>query len=246
MNHPLTLLALALLAACSTPESSSAPAVPVAGANSLPTLAGARAFHRLDLPNLADNVRDDTLLIHTTYALGNGEFVMAAMNQAGSREGLRLILYRPRPDSSAEVLATSKPAYDSEVMLPTCFSSGDTADGLVLLANYGARDSWGQNVFLLKNHRFTDLGWLDVAGRTWEHGPDGLQQRRLNLAPMTGVSGGGGQFEFTFNTDSVLLYDDLAGSTEVMFPASRIRYRYNGSKMQLLVDGQVRQRQEPL
>lgn len=237
------LMVAVALAACSTPvekQNGTSAADTTGQQGPLPALANAKPYRLLDLPNLDDNVRNDTLLVYTTHALGNGAFVMAAKNVEDTREGLRLILYRPRPDSSAEVLAVSKPAYDSEVMLPTYFSTGDTADGLIILANYGGLESWGQNVFWLKNGRFTDLGWMDVSERTWKTRLDSLQQWRTNIAPFTQVRGAGGQFDFTFSGDSVQLFDDQRGHQEVMLPTDRIRYRYDGREMVLVVDGEAR------
>lgn len=236
-----TLLFAALgLASCSAPEGTSVGTMSTdttGQAGAIAPLEHAKTFSLKDLPNLDENVRNDTLLVYTTHDLGNGEFVMAAKHADDKREGLRLILYRPRPDSSAEVLAVSKPAYDSEVMLPTYFSTGDTADGTVILANYGGLESWGQNVFWLKGHRFIDLGWLDVAYREWKTRMDSLQQWRGNIAPRTVVHGADDHFEFSFTGDSLQLYDDLQGGTEVMFPASRVKYRYDGDRMILVVDG---------
>lgn len=203
-------------------------------------LANARTFNLLNLPELEDNVRNDTLLIYTTHGIGNGLYVMAARNVEDTRGGLRLVLYKPKPDSSADVIATSKPAYDSQVMLPTYFATDDTANGIIILANYGGLESWGQNVFWLKDGRFKDLGWLDVAQRGFKTRQDSLQQWRTNIAPMTKVLGSDGAFEFTFTTDSVQLYDDLAGHQEVMLPSYRISYRYDGKQMLLVIDGQPR------
>lgn len=234
------LAAAALLAACSAPGG----APPTDPAPS-PVQAG-KQYTLLDLPNLDDNVHNDTLLVYTTHDAGNGLFVMAARNVDETRDGLRLYLYRPKADSSAEVLACSKPAFDSSVMLPTFFSTGDTADGLVILANYGERESWGQNAFWLKDGRFKDLGWLDVTRREWKNREDSVQQWRVGIAPYTQVNGHDGQFTFTFNTDSVQLYDDLEGHTEVMLPAARISYRYNGKDLVLVVDGQERHPRQPL
>ncbi|HRO40140.1 MAG TPA: hypothetical protein PLY76_05180 [Flavobacteriales bacterium] len=234
-----TVTVLAALAACS-------PSPPKEEAATPQVLEGTKAYNRWDLPNLDDNVRNDTLLIYTTHALGNGTFVMAAKNIDDTREGLRLVLYRARPDSSAEVLSASKPAYDSEVMLPTYFTTGDTADGIIILANYGGRDSWGQNVFWLKDGRFADLGWLDVAERKWVELGDGKEQRAGNIAPRTTVTGQGEQFIFSFNTDSVLLYDDLQGRLNNLLPAAELRYVFDGQEMTLFIDGQPRHRRHPL
>lgn len=238
-----TITVLAALAACSPspPKEDAATARPTAQA-----LEGTKAYNRWDLPNLDDNVRNDTLLIYTTHALGNGTFVMAARNIDDTREGLRLILYRPRPGSSAAVLSTSKPAYDSELMLPTYFATGDTADGIIILANYGGRDSWGQNVFWLKNGQFTDLGWLDVAEREWVQLGEDREQRAMNIAPRTKVTGQGGQFIFSFNTDSVLLYDDLQGGLDNLLPAAEVRYVFDGQEMILSIGGRPRHRRHPL
>ncbi len=249
MKNILILIATLALASCSSSEQDAVDDA-IAGTTGHPSLnaplAHAKPFHLLELTNLEDNVHNDTLLIYTTHELGDGTFVLAGKNMEDTREGLRLIQYRPRADSSAEVLAVSKPAYDSDVMLPTYFASDDTADGIIILANYGGLQSWGQNAFLLKDHHFTDLGWLDVAERGWKTRMDSLQQFRSNIAPKTLVSGADGQFEFTFTTDSVQLFDDLQGGTEVMLPSNRIKYRYDGKQMVLIVDGEPRYRKEPL
>ena len=169
----------------------------------------AKTYALLDLPNLDDNVRGDTLLVYTTHKIGEDRFVMAAKNKEDTREGLRLYLYTPRPDSTATVLAVSSPAYDSYTMLPTYFSTGDTADGLVILANFGERETWGQKVFWLKGAEFRDLGWLDVAHREWKVRDDSTVQWRTNIAPYANVLGNDGRFLITFTGDSLQLFDDL-------------------------------------
>lgn len=240
--RPLTpWIAVVLASACSTPPAQETKTQTAASPAADTAKGVVKEYHLTDLPDQEVNVQNDTLLVYTTHALGNGEFVMAARNVEETREGLRLVLYRPRPDSSAEVLAVSKPAYDSQVMLPTFFSTGDTADGIVILANYGALESWGQNAFWLKDGRFKELGWLDVTRREWKTRLDSLQQWRTAMAPFTKVTGHGGQFEFRFTTDSVQLFDDLRGHREVMLPAGHVMYRYDGSSMQLVVDGEARE-----
>lgn len=203
-------------------------------------LTDARTYAIIDLPNQDDNVHHDTLLVYTTHALGDGTFVMAARNVEDTRDGLRLYLYRPRPDSSADVLAASSPAYDSYTMLPTFFATGDTADGIVILANLGEKQSWGQKVFWLKDRRFQDLGFIDVAQRDQRTEGDSTIAWRVSIAPRVQVRGSGGRFDFTFQGDSVQLYDDLQGGLEVMLPAARIAYRFNGQRSLLLIDGKPR------
>lgn len=236
-RYALFFFAAATLAACSSPgQPKTTP-----GNEALDSaFADAKTYALLDLPNLDDNVHNDTLLIYTTHAMGNGLFVMAARNVEDTREGLRLYLYRPRPDSSADVLAYSKPAYDSYTMLPTYFTTGDTADGIIILTNYGERESWGQNVFWLKDDRFKDLGWLDVAKRGWKTQDDSTFQWRDNIAPEAKIKGEDGRFAFTFKGDSVQLYDDLQGHKEVMLPTDHIAYHFDGKQMVLMVNGEER------
>lgn len=201
------------------------------------TTAPVAGWKQRSFPMVEDNVRNDTLLVQVTFDLGDDTFLMVAGNVEETREGLRLYLYRPLPDSSAEVLASSKPGYDSFTMLPTFFTTGSPEDGLVLLANMGEKQSWGQEAFWLKDQRFHYLGFLDVAVREWRTAGDTTQQWRTSIAERTLVSGGNGEFEFGFTGDSLQLYDDLQGHHEVMFPASAVRYRGANGQAQLVING---------
>jgi hypothetical protein len=228
MKNTAGLLAIVALSACGTAEQK-APS---------PVGPQASAWHRVELQGLDDNVKHDTLLIQTTFALGDGTFLMVASNVAETREGVRLYVYTPNADSSAHVIASSKPGYDSETMLPTFFSTGNPADGWVLLANMGERESWGQEVFWLKDRRFTHLGFLDVAQRDWKALDDSTYQFRVNIAPRATISGNNGDFIIGFGGDSLQLYDDLHGHQEVMFPASKVTYRCSEGKATLMIDGE--------
>jgi hypothetical protein len=222
-----------LFIGCGAPEPAPIPTAPAPDSTAaLPT------WKVLELPILPDNVRHDTLLVHTTYDLGDGLFLMAAQNNNYNKEGIRLYLYRPKADSSAEVLSWSKPGYDSETMLPTFFTNGNNADGLVIIANMGERQSWGQEAFWLKDNAIKSLGFLDVAVRDWKTVDDSTYQFRTSIAPRTEVRGSGGTFEFSFTGDSLQLYDDLQGHMEVMLPASAVRYRSAEGKATLFLNGQ--------
>lgn len=197
----------------------------------------AQLWRPLALAHLDDNVRHDTLLIQTTFGLDDGTYVMVASNVEETREGLRLVHYRPRPDSSAEVIAISKPGYDSRTMLPIFHRGPDPAAGLLVLANMGERDSWGQEVFLLKDNRFQELGFLDLAVPSWEQGDEGPVRRLVSIAPNTVVQGPVDDLSISFRTDSVLLYDDQRGHHELTLPAHRVRYSIRDGRAVLLIDG---------
>ena len=244
-NAAILILALAACNSGDAPDKKVAD-VPLENAADTTWGTSAKNYALLDLPNLDDNVKGDTLLVYTTHQVGNDLFVMAAKNKEDKREGLRLYLYTPRPDSTADVLAVSAPAYDSSTMLPTYFTTSDTADGMVILANFGEKESWGQKVFWLKGHEFRDLGWLDVAHREWKTRDDSTVQWRTNIAPFARVQGRNDQFKITFTGDSLQLFDDLAGNQERMFATGRIAYRYDGRQMVLYEDGQERLPKHPL
>lgn len=234
---------LVLLAACSGPSAEHG----TTGVPSTGTDSAGSAWHHIELPGLDDNVKSDTLLIQTTFKLPDGRFVMVAGPiEEGSREGLHLYLYKPTADSTAEVIARSKPGYDSYTMLPTFFAADNAAEGMVLLANMGERDSWGQEVFWLMNDRFVHLGFLDVAIRSWKNSDDGPVRVLSNIAPKARVAGAGGAFTITFDTDSVFLYDDLQGHAEVILPSSRVSYMCTEGRSTLLLDGKAVQPQQPL
>lgn len=199
-------------------------------------MAALPAWQVLALPIIEDNVRHDTLLVHTTYDLGDGLFLMAAQNNDYNKEGIRLYLYKPQADSSAEILAWSKPGYDSETMLPTFFTNGNRSDGFVIIANMGERQSWGQEAFWLKDNAINSLGFLDVAVREWKTVDDSTYQFRTSIAPRTEVRGTNGAFDFSFTGDSLQLYDDLQGNSEVMLPAKSVRYR-SGNGWRLWLNG---------
>lgn len=215
-------------------EQATAPAAP-------PALAvdSAQLWRPLELAHLDDNVKHDTLLIQTTFRLGDSSYVMVASNVEETREGLRLVLYRPRPDSSADVIAMSKPGYDSRTMLPTFFRGPAPAAGLLVLANMGERDSWGQEVFLLKDGRFLELGFLNVAVPTWEQREEGPVRRLQSVAPNAVVTGPVNDLSIAFQGDSLLLYDDLRGHQEVSLAPARVRYRIKEGKAVLVLDGEA-------
>jgi hypothetical protein len=118
---------------------------------------------------------------------------------------------------------------------------------MVILANFGEKEAWGQKVFWLKGHEFRDLGWLDVAHREWKTRDDSTVQRRTNIAPYARVQRPATtEFKITFTGDSLQLFDDLEGNQGTDVPTARVAYRYDGGHMVLLVDGKERLPKHPL
>lgn len=199
----------------------------------------------LAIPVVDDNVRHDTLLIQVTFDLGDGTHLMVASNVEETFEGLRLYHYRARPDSSAEILHVSAPAYDSWTMLPTFFGEGNGPDGKWILANFGERESWGQKVMWFSNG-FHDRGFMHAALPERIEDENGPRLKCTNIAPHMRLAHHGDTAVFTFACDSVFLYDDHQGRTDIILPGGSLRYTYHpGNGLLLWIDGRPRPTQRP-
>ncbi|HRD53558.1 MAG TPA: hypothetical protein PKY96_13000 [Flavobacteriales bacterium] len=199
----------------------------------------------IQFQSVEDNLAHDTLLIQATFNLGDGSFVMVASNVEDTWEGLRLYRYRPHPDSTADMMAISVPAYDSWTMLPTFFGKDSTRTGdLWVLANFGERESWGQKLFRLRDG-FEDLGFIDAAAieRVEEEG--GMLLKRRNIAPHARLEFVGDSAWIRFACDSVYLYDDQRGGYDYVIAASSVKYLSAPEGLSLWVNGEKREVKKP-
>lgn len=175
---------------------------------------------------LDDNIRHDTLLIQTTFDIRDSTFVMVAGNVQETFEGIRLYRYRLLADSAAEVMAYSTPGYDSWTMLPTFFAYPNPPGTYLILANFGERESWGQKLIFM-DWAFTDLGFMDVAYPERIVEGDSTYLKRTNAGPYGRFAMNVDTLVFTFECDSLFLYDDMAGNYDLMVPAHSIRYTFH-------------------
>jgi hypothetical protein len=166
-----------------------------------------------------------------TFDLQDGSFMMVASHMEDTFEGLRLYRYRFEPDSAVHMLAVSPPAYDSWTMLPTFFPVDPKAPhgAQWITANFGEKESWGQKLLRLDGG-FEDIGFLDIAKPEREMEDDTLRLKRRNIGPSTRVEAHGDTTVFTFICDSVYLYDDQNGHTDLVVPATTIHYTFHPSE----------------
>jgi hypothetical protein len=211
---PMVVLALA---ACTAN-------LPEEGAGAVPAVNDATTGGPLMYPQVDDNVRHDTLLVHTTFDLGDGTFVMVAEHIEGRRAGLRLYRYRTRADSSAEVIAVSSPGYDSETLFPMFFRHPADSNAWLVLANLGERESWGQKVFTLDQRGFTDQGFLDVAMPVVVDHGGGAEKRLMSIAGHARCSAVKDGVRITFACDKVHLYDDQRGKLDLEYAGHSVWY----------------------
>ena len=180
----------------------------------------------MDISPMEDNIRHDTLLIQTTYAMGDGTFLMVASNVDPGFEGIRLYRYELLADSNAHLLSYSTGGYDSWTMLPTFFDIPNPPGTYLILANFGERESWGQKLMFMDS-TFTDLGFLDVAFPQRITEGDTSFLKRTNVAPYGRLALHNDTAVFTFACDSLYLYDDMAGQNDLLVAANLVRYAYH-------------------
>lgn len=224
-----------LLAACGSPapETTTTPTIMVHGAKPA------------ELTAVDDNIRHDTLLIQTTFAMGDSTYVMVASHVEPKFEGVRLYRYTLLPDSNARILSHSNGAYDSWTMLPTFFPIPDPPGTYLVLANFGERESWGQKLIYMDS-TFTDLGFIDLAYPERITEGDTAFMKRTNIAPYGRLALHNDTAVFTFDCDSLFLYDDMAGHNDLIVPASSIHYTYHpDTGLELWRDGQRRAVKQP-
>lgn len=230
---PLILAAALLLAACDAGGPKESSASVVHGEKAV-------AFGVVD-----DNIRHDTLLIQTTYDMGDSTYVMVASHVEPRFEGIRLYRYTLLPDSNARILSYSNGAYDSWTMLPTFFRIPDPPGTYLVLANFGERESWGQKLIYMDS-TFTDLGFIDVAFPEQITEADTAFLKRTNIAPFARLALHNDTAVFTFDCDSLFLYDDMAGQNDLIVPAHTIRYTYHPDMgLELWRDGKRRAVKQP-
>lgn len=196
---------------------------------------------------VADNLKHDTLLIQVTFDMGDGTFIMVASNVDETFEGVRLYRYRPKADSTAEMLAVSSPGYDSWTMLPAFFplDRSKPGDAMWLLANMGERESWGQKL-LWADHGFTDMGFMDVALPERVMEDDTLRLKRRNIGPATRHDERNDTTYFRFACDSVFVYDDQAGNMDQVLAARDVHFTYHREEgLALWVNGEKRLVKKP-
>lgn len=189
---------------------------------------------------LEDNIKHDTLLIQTTFDMGDSTFVMVAGNIEPKFEGIRLYRYKLLPDSNASVLSYSSGGYDSWTMLPTFFTIPNSPGTHLILANFGERESWGQKL-LTMDSTFTDLGFIDAAYPEHIIEGDTAYVKRMNIGPFGRLALHKDTAVFTFECDSVFLYDDQAGNNDFVVSSRSVRYTYHASTgLELWLNGQRR------
>lgn len=224
---------LVLMSACSENDTEGTATVTVP-ARDTSHWHGPDAWEHFDFPQVPDNVKHDTLAVQITFDLQDGTHLMVAANAAETFEGLALYLYRAKADSSAEVLARSGPAYDSWTMFPTFFREPGGNGPLLVFANFGEKQSWGQKVMRMDSTGFTDIGFLEVALPVRVHEPDSSYLKREPIAPFLRAFGD----TVEFACDSLYIYDDGVGGRDLILPARDVRYLMGGAQPALHFDRQ--------
>lgn len=192
-----------------------------------------------------DNIRHDTLLIQTTFDMGDSTYVMVASHVEPTSEGVRLYRYTLLPDSNARILSYSNGAYDSWTMLPTFFPIPDPPGTYLVLAKSPANAKAGTEISHGQHLHGPRLHRCGLSERITEG--DSAFMKRTNIAPYGRLALHNDTAVFTFECDSLFLYDDMAGHNDLIVPAHTIRYTYHpDTGLELWRDGQRRAVKQPV
>jgi len=187
------------------------------------------AYERIALMPIEDHFELDSILIHNTYELSEGHFMMVSRSTEESFEGLRMHLYTLK-GSLPIISASSTPAYDSWIYIPTFFISPDEQDTL-LMAEIGERESWGARLLRIENGAFVDLGFIDIALRGSKFDED-LEMDVMvlkSVAPNTNIRSQGELLIVSFGPEPVHVYDDQMGNADTLYPADKVQYEFSDS-----------------
>lgn len=187
------------------------------------------AYERIALMPIEDHFELDSILIHNTYELSEGQFMMVSRSTEESFEGLQMHLYTLK-DSLPIISASSTPAYDSWIYLPTFFISPDQQDTL-LMAEIGERESWGARLLRIEDGAFVDLGFIDIAIRGSKFDEE-LETDVLflkSVAPNTTIRSQSEILFVSFGPESVHIYDDQKGNADTLYPADQVKYEFSDS-----------------
>ena len=187
------------------------------------------AYERIALMPIEDHFELDSILIHNTYELSEGHFMMVSRASEDSFIGLQMHLYTLM-DSLPIVSASSTPAYDSWIYLPTFFVSSDRQDTL-LLAEIGERESWGARLLRIHDGVFVDLGFIDIALR--DHKFDEELETDVmflkSVASNTSIKANGEGLIVSFGPEPLHIYDDQLGNADTLYPADQVIYEFSDS-----------------
>ena len=186
-------------------------------------------YERIALMPIEDHFELDSILIHNTYELSIGHFMMVARATEESFTGLQMHLYTLK-DSLPIISASSTPAYDSWIYLPTFFVSPDQQDTL-LLAEIGERESWGARLLRIEDGVFEDLGFIDIALRDKKFDEE-LEKDVMflkSVASNTSIREIGEDLIVSFGPEPLHIYDDQLGNSDTLYPADHVIYEFSDS-----------------
>jgi|GEM_PF-6889520 len=183
-------------------------------------------FERIDFPEVDVDPGNDSLWYHLVLDIpGDKWLAVAQPTNENNRRGIRMQLMSMNVDSTFSVHTESSPGYDSAKLFPTFFK--DAQGRLIILADTGERQSWGQKVYLLNNERFEDLGFLDVGTVAYTE-EDGQQiLAPTTIAERVTIEQTKKGLEFRFSGKDLVLFDDGKGNLDTIIDASSICYRLN-------------------
>jgi hypothetical protein len=181
-----------------------------------------------------ETISIDSLFIQVAYQLKTDRLLIIGKSIADYPDGLKLLLVNPLNNN--KLLYRSRGAWESWVLHPAFFESKDPGYPTIILAAQGTSESWGQQVFTMKNDIISEIGYLDVTRK--EQADTAFYEEGYHLTdigPFTEIKFQNGLLNFSFNTDSVLYYGAFGNKVDVTFAGDQISYNFDGDSLRMIV-----------
>lgn len=181
-----------------------------------------------------ETIAIDSLFIQVAYQLSPKHLLIIGKSIRDYPDGLKLLLVKPA--EGYKLLYRSRGAWESWILHPTFFKADKPDKPLVILAAQGTSDSWGQQVFTLKDDSIKEIGFLDVTRKEQADTAfyeDGF--RLTDIGPVTEIKSVNGMLNFSFKTDSVFYYGRIDEKVDVTFAGNQLEYHSDGDSLRLVV-----------
>jgi len=181
-----------------------------------------------------ETIAIDSLYIQVAYQLKPERLLVIGKSIRDYPDGLKLLLVNPLDDY--KLLYRSRGAWESWILHPILFRANLPDMPLVILAAQGTSDSWGQQVFILKNDSINEIGFMDVTRK--EQADTAFYEggfRLTDIGPFTEIKSVNGLLTFSFNTDSVFYYGRIDDKLDITFSGDQLKYNYDGDSLRLVV-----------
>jgi hypothetical protein len=179
-----------------------------------------------------ESIHIDSLYVQVAYQLNANRLILIGKSNNEDPQGLKMLLVNPK--KNYKLIYGSNGAWESWTLHPTFFEPDKSNNPMVILAALGTSESWGQQVFLMKEDTINEIGYIDVTLKKQADTSfyeDGFQL--MDIGPFTKIKTQNGLLNFSFNTDSILYYGTIDNQYDITLPGYKLEYNFDGDSLKI-------------